>query len=68
MKTCNCLEIVEAIKSHAKGKLCSRFILALERVETCLEIGSPKEAIRMQDKWFSDLKQQAPKGRKKNKK
>lgn len=65
MPECNCIEILEAIEKHAKGKLCSRFLLGIERSITALELGSPKKALEEQDSWFDDLKQQAPKKLKK---
>ncbi len=65
--TCNCIEILEAIIQHAKGKACSRYVLALERAIECIEEGTPKKAIERWNSWFEDydLKKLAKKTQKK---
>lgn len=57
------IQILTAILRHAQGKLCSRFLLGIERSISALEIGSPREAIREQDRWFALIKEQKEKKR-----
>lgn len=51
-KQCNCIQILEAVWKHSKGKACSRYSLALERAIECLEAGTSNKAIKKWESYF----------------
>lgn len=51
---CKCVSIVETLLKHAKGKLCGRYVLGLERALYSVRKGSAKEMLDEQRDWFEN--------------
>lgn len=49
------LEIVETLLKNAEGKLCSRYVLGLERARDSIIAGSPDQALKEQREWFDAI-------------
>lgn len=47
-----CLAIVQKLHDNAKGKVCSRYVLALERVHESIRDESPSKALHAQNEWI----------------
>lgn len=45
------IKIVNELLEHARGELCSRYVLGLERARDSIKRGSSAEALRQQREW-----------------
>ena len=58
------ISIIDELIEHSRGKLCSRYIIGLERARDSLQRGSSKKAIEQQDEWFENIRKAKSKVRK----
>lgn len=49
------IQIIETLIKHGQGKLCSRYILGLERARDSIIRGSPVKALQEQKEWLSSI-------------
>ncbi|MFA5723669.1 MAG: hypothetical protein WC979_05405 [Candidatus Pacearchaeota archaeon] len=49
------ISIVNELISHAHGKLCSRYVLGLERARDSIDEGSSENALKEQRDWVKEI-------------
>ena len=60
--------IVKTLLEHAKGKLCSRYVLGLARALDSIQQGTPKQALDEQRDWVLSKYRRAQERKNKEKK
>ena len=50
------IEIINALIKQSDGKLCSRYVLGLERARDSIKDGSADKALRQQREWLRNLR------------
>ena len=58
------IAIVDKLLINAQGKLCSRYVLGLERARDSLIAGSPDQALKEQREWCDAIERSKNKRRK----